>query len=477
MFNIDRNGTPIYYDYRRSEADTEEVVILLHGNGVDSQSWFQITDGLAENYHLLLPDFPGYGRSPSQTKLPSWEELCEDLIALTRYLGLERYHLIGHDLGGNLAVIFANRFPHLVRTVCLISTPCFFPVEETRTYIQFRKNLVQKFGKEKLISHVLPNITLHNHTAQAWGVVYSGLRACSLDMHFHCCHLVVDTDWISELKRLSMPALVMSGENDSLFTPYSSLVASGFIPRSEYVNILDASNMVFIDQPQETLRHIRRFLTKSDGFAAESSDELKQMHKKMKERFAQSPFPHPAPVLTMKLLGQFSIRLNELPMEYGWNQRFAKTLILYLTFYRKVSRDQLLDDLWPDKNLLSAQNQLRVSLNYLKTLFSQHGCSSIITSDREYIALEADVHCDIYELYRVLMNDRIEENRDRLEDALFRYAEVIRSHHYLIGYSDDWSVRLKEQIAARMQLSAERLSRYYEQLGDRSMSAAFQQMI
>ncbi|SFM17843.1 Pimeloyl-ACP methyl ester carboxylesterase [Paenibacillus sp. 1_12] len=479
IFNIDRNHTTIHFDYFHSIKETKETLILLHGNGLDSKSWYTIKDELLEHYDILMYDFPGYGKSPLKASLPSWEELCEDLKLLTESLGIQAFHLIGHDVGGNLAILFANRYPEFVTTICMISTPCFFPIVEIRKYIAFRKNLVNEFGKEKLIEHLIPKIILQDETKQAWKIIHRGLEICALDMHFHLCHLVSETDWISELKNLKIPTQVMSGEKDSLFTPYISMVASGFIENSEYINILDASNMVFIDKPQETLRYIQRFLIKSQNPTTvlfEPHDELQQIHRKMKEKFTNSLFSNDIPSITFNLLGEFSLHINESKIEKGWNKRLAKNLLLYLTFYRKVSREQLLEDFWPDKNLVNAQNQLRVSLNYLKSLFAEYNYPDVVTSDREYISIHATCNSDIYDLYRILMNESFEENRVHLETALFRYFVVIYDNHYLMGFSDEWSVRLKHNIANRMQYWAERLSEYYEIHGNLRTAASFREI-
>jgi Predicted hydrolases or acyltransferases (alpha/beta hydrolase superfamily) len=476
-YRINRNNTEIHYEYLRSNAETEETLILLHGNGLDSQSWYKVLDGLLEYYNILMYDFPGQGRSPLKTTLPSWRELCEDLKLLTGHLHIHTYHLIGHGAGGNLAIIHTNIYPDDVKTLCIISTPCFFPVSEIQKYIDYRKKLVHDFGKNRLIEYMLPKITVLGELSPEWLTLRRGYEAVSLEMHFHFYNLVAKTDWITELKKIKTPTLVISGENDPIFTPYPSLVTSCFLENSEYVNIHDASNMVFIDKPEETLRYIHRFIDNTGPSPSTvEQDILGLLHKKSRQLFTD--YQHQPlvvrPIITMKLIGEFSISINNTRIEQGLNKRNAKNLLLYFSFYKTAAREQILEDFWPEINLLDAQNQLRVSLNYLKRIFKDYNYLEIYKAERAYVSINADVKSDVHELYRILMNDSFHENRVSLETILFNYASFFGNRNYLIGFSDEWSVKLKYMLANRMHYWAERLTDYYKDEGNAHMAACFE---
>jgi len=478
IFKINRNNTEIHYEYLSSIRETEETVILLHGNGLDSQSWYKILDGLREHYNVLMYDFPGQGQSPLKTRLPSWEELCEDLKLLTEHLQINSYHLIGHGAGGNMAIIYANVYPDFVKTLCIISTPCFYPVKEMQKYISFRKNLVREFGKEQLIDYMMPKITIQSENSKEWITIRRGYDAVTLEMHFHFYDLVVKTDWISQLKKIRIPTLVLAGEKDPIFTPYPSLATSCFLENSEYVNILDASNMIFIDRPEETLRQLRRFIfntNHSPDFGQQ--DILNLLHKKTKELFAEYQPINPLPVITIKLIGEFSIEIDHKTIDKGWNKRKAKSLLLYLSFYRTAVREQIIDDFWSENNLVHAQNQLRVSLNYLKSLLADYGYPDIFKSDREYIRIDAIINSDIHELYRILTNESFEENRVNLETVLYRYVDAFSENNFLIGFSDDWSVRLKDLLTNRMNYWADRLFNFYNKNGNDEKAAIFRDIL
>jgi len=314
---------------------------------------------------------------------------------------------------------------------------------------------------------------------QAWHVVRRGLESCDMGMHFHLCHMVAETDWTSELTTIPIPALVLSGEKDSLFTSYNSIVTSGFIPNAQYVNILDASNMVFIDKPHETIEHIIRFLNTSTTISSVGpNDELTELHKKMKEKFIhlQRPKESQIPTIRIRLLGEFSIHINETRVEKGWHKRLAKNVLLYLTLYRKVFREQLLEDFWPEDHVFNAQNKLRVCLNHLKSLLAEYDCPNILIADRQFIHMNAAISADIYDMYQILINDSFDEYRERIEVVLARYGEAVSHHNFLMGFCDEWSVRLKRKITSRMQYWAGRLSEYYLSQGNPEAAASYREI-
>jgi pimeloyl-ACP methyl ester carboxylesterase len=94
-------------------------LLLVHGLGGSALNWVAVAPALAERYRVLVPDLPGHGRS-SPLPLPSGPSVFAD--ALAELVGLERaapVPVVGHSLGGLVAVRLAVRHPDLVAGVLL----------------------------------------------------------------------------------------------------------------------------------------------------------------------------------------------------------------------------------------------------------------------------------------------------------------------------------------------------------------------
>lgn len=101
-----------------------EPLIVIHGGGDSGRAWLENAAELSKYYQIYLPDLPGFGRSKAVDEdfdLSSYVTFVEDF---SRSLGLGNFHLIGHSLGGGIALHYALTFPHKIRRLVLVSSLC-----------------------------------------------------------------------------------------------------------------------------------------------------------------------------------------------------------------------------------------------------------------------------------------------------------------------------------------------------------------
>jgi pimeloyl-ACP methyl ester carboxylesterase len=101
-------------------------VMCLHGFPQTSWAWRDQLWALGHaGYRAVAPDQRGYcsGARPSETSDYGTEHLVGDVIALADSMEMERFDLVGHDWGGLLAWIVAERFPFRIRSLSVVSTP------------------------------------------------------------------------------------------------------------------------------------------------------------------------------------------------------------------------------------------------------------------------------------------------------------------------------------------------------------------
>jgi len=105
-----------------SEGGKGEPVVLVHGFSASGDSWNQISAQLTKRYHVIAPDLPGWGES---TRIDSasyaYPAQVERLHQFLQQLGLTRFHLVGHSMGGFIASAYAARYPDEVITLGLIA--------------------------------------------------------------------------------------------------------------------------------------------------------------------------------------------------------------------------------------------------------------------------------------------------------------------------------------------------------------------
>ena len=106
----ERNDIKLHYE----EKGAGTPLILLHGNGEDGSYFVHQVDYFSERYRVIALDTRGHGKSPRGEKPFTIRQFAEDLRAFLDEQGIERADLLGFSDGGNIALIFAMRYPQRV---------------------------------------------------------------------------------------------------------------------------------------------------------------------------------------------------------------------------------------------------------------------------------------------------------------------------------------------------------------------------
>lgn len=101
---------------------TGPVLLLIHGMAGTCENWRDVVEPLARHHTVIAPDLPGHGVSAGGPGDYSLGSLASGLRDLLLALGHERATLVGHSLGGGIAMQFAYQFPEMVERLVLVSS-------------------------------------------------------------------------------------------------------------------------------------------------------------------------------------------------------------------------------------------------------------------------------------------------------------------------------------------------------------------
>jgi pimeloyl-ACP methyl ester carboxylesterase len=110
------------HGYRRAFriAGAGPAVLLIHGVGDNSTTWHTVQTKLAQRFTVIAPDLLGHGRSDKPRADYSVAAYANGMRDLLSVLDIERVTVVGHSLGGGVAMQFAYQFPHLVDRLILV---------------------------------------------------------------------------------------------------------------------------------------------------------------------------------------------------------------------------------------------------------------------------------------------------------------------------------------------------------------------
>jgi pimeloyl-ACP methyl ester carboxylesterase len=134
---------------RMQVADAGEgpPVVLLHGFPELWYSWrFQLRDLAAAGFHAIAPDMRGFGGTDRPGRLEDYDAiaLAGDVVAMMGAFGYERFAVVGHDWGANVAWELARRHPEHVSAVAGLSVP-FVPRAPARPIPILREHIGEDF--------------------------------------------------------------------------------------------------------------------------------------------------------------------------------------------------------------------------------------------------------------------------------------------------------------------------------------------
>lgn len=94
-------------------SSDNEPLIILHGFLASSRNWRHIAQNLATKFHVYVPDMRNHGGSP-HTPMMDYPTMAEDLLLFFKRIGLKKASLLGHSMGGKIAMWFALNNPGYV---------------------------------------------------------------------------------------------------------------------------------------------------------------------------------------------------------------------------------------------------------------------------------------------------------------------------------------------------------------------------
>jgi pimeloyl-ACP methyl ester carboxylesterase len=104
------------------EGGKGQTILLLHGFSANKDNWTRFAKYLTGDYHMVIPDIPGFGES-SQIQKANYdaENQLKRIDRFTEAMKLERFHLAGNSMGGMLAAIYGAKYPQKVSTLALLA--------------------------------------------------------------------------------------------------------------------------------------------------------------------------------------------------------------------------------------------------------------------------------------------------------------------------------------------------------------------
>jgi pimeloyl-ACP methyl ester carboxylesterase len=293
VHNVELHGHDVSY----RTAGSGPVILLVHGVAGTSEQWADVAPLLAEEFTVLAPDLLGHGQSAKPQGDYSLGAYAVSLRDLLVVLGHRRATIVGHSLGGGIAMQFAYEYPVFAERMVVVSSgglgrevhpllrAATLPGAELVLPLLAHQRVL---GAGGAVGQVLARLGLRagpDIAEMARG--YASLGDAEARAAFlHTVRAVIDYTGqrVSAADRLYLasllPTLIVWGRRDPLIPAVHGEFAHGRMPGSRLEIFEDAGHLPQLDDPIRFAALLREFLEETEPaefeFSDEDLDELRQ---------------------------------------------------------------------------------------------------------------------------------------------------------------------------------------------------------
>jgi len=247
---------------RVSDTGKGRAVVLLHGFLESMEIWEDFAAQLSKRYRVICIDLPGHGRSECVGYVHRMERLAEVVKDVMDELGLRRYLLVGHSMGGYVALAFAEQYPEYLRGLCLFHSTALADSNEKKLDRERAIRLVKKNPlnyTRQLISNLFAVANVKKYRKEIEGLKKIASRTSKQGIVAALEGMKVRKNREAILKFADYPILIIAGKRDNVI-PWETLKAQSAHPRlGKFKAFEGVGHMGFIEARNETLRLLKRF--------------------------------------------------------------------------------------------------------------------------------------------------------------------------------------------------------------------------
>jgi pimeloyl-ACP methyl ester carboxylesterase len=254
----------LFYDV----IGTGPPVVLLHPFPVSHKFWNPIAPALSSRYRLILPDLRGHGDSEIGQGPALMEKHARDIARVLDAESVGKASFIGCSIGGYILFEFCRRFRERVTALALCDTrPQADTTEARANRLKAAADVIEQ-GASPFIETMIPKL-LGRTTVGTRPDLVDGARRMMSKMSPQSISLIQRgmaerPDSAADLKSISVPTLIVIGDEDILSTPADGELMHQHIPGSKLKIISKAGHYAPWEQPEAVGTVLRQFLDESN---------------------------------------------------------------------------------------------------------------------------------------------------------------------------------------------------------------------
>jgi pimeloyl-ACP methyl ester carboxylesterase len=243
-----------------------KAVVLVHGFIEEGSMWNDTVKLLAKNYKVIVPDLEGFGSSPLLSKKLSMEHYADALYAVLQEEKINKCVMLGHSMGGYIALHFAEKYPNTVTGFGLVNSHCFADSEEKKANRKKGCDFIARHGSAPFVRELYYNIfnDAFKKTPAGKKLIESLIKKA--EKYTPEALIAANTAMMNRkgkedmLRNAQVPVLLINGKQDESAPLAQTSRQASFAPVADVHFYNNCKHMSLFENKKETLKAIERFV-------------------------------------------------------------------------------------------------------------------------------------------------------------------------------------------------------------------------
>lgn len=250
-------------DIAYSSTGTGNALLMLHGFCENHTIWDHVIPLLSDAQLILTPDIPGFGKSPLPSSEISLNQVAVILLAWLDSLDIDKFSVIGHSMGGYIALEMCRTAPERVAGFGLVHSTARKDSDDKKVNRSKSIDFIQQYGKDQFLKTFIPGLY---HEEGPWvGKVKEMIYSTDVQSILTYTRAMRDRpDNRKIIEEINAPSVFIAGLWDD-FVDHKDLESQARTARkSSYYLLENSAHLGMMEQPEKCAAYIQNFLKNSE---------------------------------------------------------------------------------------------------------------------------------------------------------------------------------------------------------------------
>jgi pimeloyl-ACP methyl ester carboxylesterase len=239
-------------------------LVFIHGFCETTEIWHYFKNYFTRGYQVICVDLPGFGGSKGIKDQTSIENFAISLNTTLKSIGIEKPILIGHSLGGYVALAYAEMYPSEMAGMCMFHSTVFEDLPEKKENRNKTIDYVEKHGVDAFCNPFVPGLFFHKRRDELKEQIQYVLqiaRKTSLESIVNTTRAMRDRkDRTHVISQLQFPVAYIIGKEDTAVTFDKSLTQCHLASQSHVLFLGNTAHMGMFEREKECANFLLGFI-------------------------------------------------------------------------------------------------------------------------------------------------------------------------------------------------------------------------